>query len=135
MQAINRTRGQTLIEMGTVARTAGERRRGLIGRSPLARGEGMLLPGTKSIHTFGMGFAIDVAFLDSQGRAIHLIERMNGSRVSALVWRSAMVLEMPAGVLARSGTELGDQIELVEDYARITLGKQSQGQAAGERTR
>lgn len=133
MQAINRTRGQTLIEKGTVARTAEERRRGLIGRSPLARGEGMFLPGTKSIHTFGMGFAIDVTFLDSQGRVIHLIEKMNCSRVSALVWRSAMVLEMPAGTLARSGTELGDQVELVEDDAPITPGEQSQADA--ERTR
>ena len=117
MQVINRTRLQTIIERASVARTAEERRCGLIGRAPLAHGEGMILPGTKSIHTFGMHFAIDVAFLDAQKRVIHLIETMPCSRVSPLIWRSTMVIEMPAGILALSGTELGDQIELVEGDA------------------
>ena len=125
MQVINRTRGQTLVEKGAVARTAAERRRGLIGRASLARGEGMLLPGTKSIHTFGMGFAIDVIFLDSQGRVIHVIEKMNGSRVSPLVMRSTMVIEMPAGVLARTGTELGDYVEMIEGDTEVTLEEQN----------
>jgi uncharacterized membrane protein (UPF0127 family) len=113
MQVINRTRGQTLIERAVVARTAEERRRGLIGRASLTRGEGLVLPGTKSIHTFGMHFAIDVLFLDSEGCAVHLIEKIKRSRVSPMVWRSAMVLEMSPGLLAQTGTELGDRIELV----------------------
>ena len=85
----------------------------------------MLLHGTKSIHTFGMGFAIDVIFLDSQGRVIHVIEKMNGSRVSPLVMRSTMVIEMPAGVLARTGTELGDSVEMIEGDTEVTLEEQN----------
>ena len=115
MRVINRTRGQTLIERAVVAHTAMERRRGLIGRAALARGEGLVLPGTKSIHTFGMRFPIDVLFLDSEGNAIHLMGKIKRSRVSPLVWRSAMALEMPPGILAQTGTELGDRIELIED--------------------
>ena len=91
----------------------------------------MLLPGTKSIHTFGMGFAIDALFLDSQGQAIHLIEKMNGSRVSPLVMRSTMVIEVPAGVLARTGTELGDYIEVIEGDAAMTLDERNRSTSAG----
>jgi len=78
-------------------------------------GDGLVLPGTKSIHTFGMRFPIDVVFLDSNGCVIHLIEKVTPSRVSPLVWRSAWALEMPAGTLAQTGTELGDHIELNDD--------------------
>lgn len=114
MQAINCTRQQMLIEKGIVARTATERRRGLLGRASLTPGEGLLLPGTKSVHTFGMRFPIDVVFLDSEGCVIHLVEKLTHSRVSPMVWRSAMVLEMPAARLAQTGTELGDRIELID---------------------
>jgi uncharacterized membrane protein (UPF0127 family) len=116
MRVFNRTRGRTLIERAVVARTAEERRRGLIGWASLAQGEGLLLPGTKTIHTFGMRFSIDVAFLDSDGRVIHLMERLKPSRVSPMVWRSAMVVEMPSGVLAKTGTALSDRIELTDSY-------------------
>ena len=40
------------------------RARGLLGRSGLDRGEGLLLKPTFSIHTFFMRFPIDVVFLD-----------------------------------------------------------------------
>ena len=45
-----------------VAEAFGGRARGLLGRSRL-RGA-MVLPRTRSVHTFGMRFAIDVAFCD-----------------------------------------------------------------------
>jgi len=114
MQAINRTRQQILIERGCVARTDEARLRGLIGRASLADGEGLFLVGTKSIHTFGMRFAIDVVFLDQRGQVIHLIHAMRHSQVSAFVWRATCVLEMPAGVLCETGTRIGDCIEIVE---------------------
>ena len=114
MQAINRTRQQILIERGLVARTAEARLCGLIGRAALADGEGLFLVGTKSIHTFGMRFAIDVVFLDPHGHVIHLIHAMKPSQFSAFVWRATGVLEMPAGVLHETGTRIGDCIEIVE---------------------
>lgn len=114
MNVVNRTRARTLIGAATIARTAQERRTGLIGRTTLTHGEGMVFPGTKSIHTFGMRFPIDVVFLDREQRVIHIVQQMPCSRVSPLVWRSAMALEMAAGTLALTGTELGDRIEFVE---------------------
>ena len=39
------------------------RLRGLIGREPLAAGEGLYFPHTNSIHMLFMGFAIDCIFV------------------------------------------------------------------------
>ena len=50
-----------------VPESRGERARGLIGRDRLSRGRGLLLERTRSIHTFGMRFPIQVALLDSHG--------------------------------------------------------------------
>ena len=51
------------------ARVAGSfvaRFRGLMGAADLPAGEGMLFPGTSSVHTHFMRFPIDVVFLDRE---------------------------------------------------------------------
>lgn len=40
------------------------RLRGLLGRKPLRPGEGLLLSPCDGVHTFGMGYPLDVLFLD-----------------------------------------------------------------------
>lgn len=59
-------------------------------------GSGLLIPGCRSVHTFGMRFAIDVAFLDSDGV---VISRRLGVRPRRIVAdrRASAVLEVPAG--------------------------------------
>lgn len=112
MQAFNLTRQRFLTGTGNVAARPWARMRGLIGHSPLEPGEGLLLLGTKGIHTIGMRFAIDVLFLDEDGRAIHIIQTLEPFQISPLIGNSAMVLELPAGILRETGTELGDWIEV-----------------------
>ena len=112
MQALNHTRQEILAERGAVAAQRWTRLRGLIGRSSLHESEGLLLLGTKAIHTIGMRFAIDVLFLDEDGRAIHLLHAFKPSQISPLIGRSAMVLELPAGTLEKTGTQVGDWIEV-----------------------
>jgi uncharacterized membrane protein (UPF0127 family) len=110
--AVNRTRDTVLVEHGDVAASAWARLRGLLRHAPLQPGEGLLLRGEKAIHTIGMGFAIDVVFLDRAGRVVHLIPVMAPLRLSPFVANAADVLELPPGTIARTGTMLGDQIEL-----------------------
>jgi uncharacterized protein len=112
MQALNHTRQEILAERGSVAAQPWARLRGLIGRTSLRESEGLLLLGTKAIHTMGMRFAIDVVFLDEDGRALHLLHAFKPSQISPLVGRSAMVLELPAGTLDRTKTKVGDWIEV-----------------------
>ncbi len=113
MQASNHTRQKSLAEQGTIANRPWLRIRGLIGRSSLEPGEGLLLLGTKGIHTLGMRFAIDVLFLNDDGWVIHLIHALKPFRVSPFFKHSAMVLELPAGTLQETGTQVGDWIEIM----------------------
>ncbi len=117
MQAFNQYRGRRLIENGLVAERPWARLRGLIGCPALQPGEGLLLPGTKGIHTIGMRYAIDIAFLNQQGCVIYVIYSMPPFRISRVVSDSAMALELPADILRETGTDIGDliQVSLVDD--------------------
>ena len=112
LRALNRSRNTILVEDGWVANTAWTRLRGLLGHKPLLPGEGLVLRGEKAIHTVGMGFPIDVLFLDREGFVKHSIPTMVPFRSSPFVSAAADVLELPAGTIARTHTELGDRIEL-----------------------
>jgi uncharacterized membrane protein (UPF0127 family) len=57
-----------------------------------------------------MRFAIDVVFLNRQGRAIRIDRNLRPWRISSIVWGARKALELAAGAAARSQTEVGDQI-------------------------
>lgn len=63
-------------------------------RRPRA-GPGLLIPRCRSVHTFGMRFAIDVVFLGADGREIRRVRSLGPLRFSA-DRRAAAVLELPA---------------------------------------
>ena len=60
-----------------------------------AVGPGLLIPGCRSVHTFGMRFALDIAFLDAEGAAISRRRAVPPRRVLA-DRRASAVLETPA---------------------------------------
>jgi uncharacterized membrane protein (UPF0127 family) len=64
---------------------------------------------------FGMRFAIDVAFLARDGRVLAVHHDLRPGRISKLVWRADGALELPAGTLAATGTQVGDVVEMPED--------------------
>jgi uncharacterized membrane protein (UPF0127 family) len=68
---------------------------GLAWRRRKDAGPGLLIPRCSSVHTFGMRFALDLFFLDREGRVIEVKRRVPPRRV---VWcRGAVaVLEIPA---------------------------------------
>jgi len=112
MRVVNRTSQQVLVDRGEVAASRWARVRGLLGCT-LGAGDGLLLMGTQAIHTFGMRVPIDVLFLDARGRVVHLIHALAPCRVSPFVRDAAMVLELRAGTLCASATEIGDSIFVV----------------------
>jgi uncharacterized protein len=59
-------------------------------------GPGLLIPRCRSVHTFGMRFALDLAFLDRTGAVISRRAAVAPGRVVAHR-RAAAVLELPAG--------------------------------------
>lgn len=109
--ATNRTRGVELARAWLAASRA-ERRRGLLGTTSLAQGEGLLLQPCRSVHTVGMAYPIDVLFTGSDGRVVKAISDLRPGRLTWPVLSSRSALELPAGTIFRSGTQVGDQLEL-----------------------
>jgi uncharacterized membrane protein (UPF0127 family) len=96
------------------AETAWKRMKGLLGRSALdfSEGKGLWLHPSQGIHTIGMAFPIDVAYLDAHGCILRLYRRLAPFRVAAVMFSARSVLELPAGTLLRTRTEVGDRLEI-----------------------
>jgi uncharacterized membrane protein (UPF0127 family) len=95
-----------------IAEARAARRNGLLGRDHL---EGALvLRKCRWIHTIGMRFPIDVAYLDDDGVVIKTMQ-MHRNRVGVPVWRGDQVIEAEAGAFARWGLRVGDVIEVRDD--------------------
>ena len=76
--------------------------RGLLGRADLPDGVAMLLPGATLLHTVGMKFALDIAFLGRDGRVVRVLRGVPPGRL--FVWggfRARSALEARAGWLCR----------------------------------
>lgn len=100
--------GQVLATL-ELAVTRRDRRRGLLGRESIHGA--LLLRPARSVHTFGMRFAIDVAHLDKEGQVLRLTT-MKPNRLGAFVRRSNSVIETEAGAFARWGVVTGDTLEI-----------------------
>ena len=86
------------------------RLRGLLGRPPLAEGEGLLLTPCTSVHMFGMKYPIDVAFLDPDGRVVAAYHRLPPGGRSRWHRDARSALELPAGTLAGLGIAEGEML-------------------------
>ena len=83
---------------GRRVRLATTRRARLVGLALTDRsaaGPGLVIPSCRSIHTFGMRFPLDVAFLDAGGEVISRRRAVRPRRVVA-DRRASAVLETPA---------------------------------------
>ena len=101
--------GHVVCEHCLLAETALARLRGLLGRSGLSSGEGMLLRPASSIHTAFMRFAIDAVFCDRELRVVKVARGLKPWRMAAARGAS-VVIELAAGVA--DGVEPGDQLAL-----------------------
>jgi uncharacterized protein len=100
--------GDRVLASLELAATRSARRRGLLGRDTI---EGaILLERTRWVHTVGMRFAIDVAFLDAQGAVVKMIT-MTPRRIGVPMLSARRVVEARAGAFALWGLQLGDQLE------------------------
>ncbi len=112
MSVRNLSRGVEVARHLEVALTTRDRMRGLLGRDHLEPDRALWIRPCKSIHTFGMRFVIDAAFLDREGRVVRAYPALAPSRLTRVVWSAAGVLELAAGVLESTGTRVGDLLDL-----------------------
>jgi len=100
-------RGECLIPCVWRAVTAWERTRGLLSRPPLQIGEGMLIQDCRVVHTIGMRYPLDLAFLDRQGQVKKLVGALHPGRLSGSL-AAHHTLELAAGTLSTMNLQQGD---------------------------
>ena len=94
-----------------LATSHADRGKGFLGRD---HAEGALvLDQTRWIHTMGMRFTLDVAYVDGEGVVLRTV-RMRPYRVGPYVRGATRVVEAQAGSFERWGLQVGDVVELRE---------------------
>ena len=94
-----------------VAAARSARRKGLLGRDHLDGA--LVLRPCRWVHTIGMRFPIDVAFVSDDGIVVKTMQ-MHQRRIGVPVWRASVVIEAEAGAFSRWGLRVGDVVEIRE---------------------
>jgi uncharacterized protein len=121
-QAFNQTRQAYLATALAVADTHWTRLRGLLGlsSSDFRNGSGLWIVPCRGVHTLGMGFPIDVVYLDRSMTVIHIQRDLQPWRFAPIRTQATSVLELPCRIAAETKTGLGDKIEImIEKNGRV----------------
>jgi len=103
-----------LCERCRVAETFLSRGIGLLLTASLPSGSGLLLTRTNAITMLFMRYAIDVAFLDRDGTVVAVAPRLPAWAPARAARSAQATLELPAGALASTDTQVGDELLLEE---------------------
>ena len=115
-EIVNETRGTVVCERAELADTWWTRLRGLLGRSELPGGDGILIVPAPSIHSAFMKFEFDAIFLDRNMQVVALAERIPPWRARS-ARKAKSVLELAAGEIATRGVQIGDQLAVKRGQA------------------
>jgi uncharacterized membrane protein (UPF0127 family) len=88
------------------------RRKGLLDHASFAESSAMLIAPSNAVHTFFMRFPIDIVFATRDGRVVKTCADVKPWRIAASL-RGSVVIELPAGTVARSSTQAGDSLAIV----------------------
>src|SRR3954467_14133299 len=108
VRVVNRTRGEVLAERAELATSSWSRFWGLMGRTELPPGSGMVLQPGGGIHTWFMRVPIDVLHIGKNGVVTHVLRAIKPWRFGPLLVGGKQAIELPAG--AADGTQSGDEI-------------------------
>src|ERR1700688_4147188 len=110
----NQTRETFLATEATLADSYVRRLVGLLGKTKRwsQLGTGLWIVPSRGIHTIGMLFPIDLVFLSKEKEVVHVEEHLRPFRISRVSLKACSVLELPPHTIYRTGTKVGDQLEI-----------------------
>ena len=110
----NKTREAFVATDAGVANTYLRRLVGLLGKTKrwLRPGHGLWIVPSRCVHTIGMLFPIDLVFLDQNKRVVHIEEHVRPFAISKVCLKASSVLELPPHTVFRTGTRVGDVLEV-----------------------
>ena len=110
----NKTRETFVATEALVADSYLRRLVGLLGqtRKWARAGAGLWINPSQGVHTIGMLFPIDVVFLGKEKEVVHVEEHLRPFRFSKISFKTLSVLELPVHTIYRTGTKVGDRLEI-----------------------
>ncbi len=112
MKIINRKNNIVLADKVAIADTLCSRVVGLLNRCSLAKGEALILKPCWSIHTLFMRFAIDVLFIDKNGKILAALPSIKPFRFSPIYINADLAIELPENTIQTTQTQSGDIIQI-----------------------
>jgi uncharacterized membrane protein (UPF0127 family) len=100
----------TVICVAELAANPWRRMVGLLGRSSLAHGRGLLLRPCSIVHTWFMRFAIDVVFLDRSGMVVRVAHDLAPFSAASGGRAARLTLELPSGTARQFVLKTGDKL-------------------------
>ena len=113
MQYVTVTIPEKAVTIGSrigIADTFLSRLIGLLGKSSLDDGSGLLIRPSSGVHTMWMRFAIDVIALDKELRVLKTWQRMRPWRLTPVSMKIHCVLELAPGQVQRLNIQPGDRL-------------------------
>ena len=101
--------GARVLASAEVTTDGHSRRRGLLGRDSVDGA--LVIESCRWVHTMGMRFPIDVAYVDAEGNVIKTV-RMGRYRIGWPVRGGDWVIEAQAGAFERWDLHVGDVVEV-----------------------
>ena len=93
-----------------------DRLQGMIGRKFHTSGfDAMVFDRCNCIHTFFMAQRIDVIFLDAENKVVGLKKSLSCFHPCVRCAKAVRTIELPAGVIEHSATELGHILNVAEE--------------------
>ena len=90
--------------------------RGMIGRD-FSRFDAMVFRRCSAVHTFFMSMELDIVFAGCNNTVLKTVERVRPWRFCVRCPEAYFTIELPAGAIERSLTQVGDTLDL---YAGLT---------------
>lgn len=107
----NLTRDSEVADRVLLAGDGRSRRKGLLGREGLDKGEGLWIVPCEAVHTFWMRFAIDLVYLDRHHRVLKTRSSVPPWRLSGCL-RAHSVVELRAGTIDEMQIMRGDRLAM-----------------------
>lgn len=104
----NRTKGVVICENVIKATSRKDKSKGLIGTSGT---QGLLLETRWGIHTFGMGFFIDVIILNNKNIVVKIKKNLKPSKIFLWNPRHNRVIEIPSHLMKNATVEKEDELK------------------------
>ena len=108
---VNTRTGQVIATSPTAAVDSATRRAGLLKHESMPAGFALIIAPCNAVHTFGMNFAIDLIFVARDGTVLKVCQAVPRRRIAA-AWGAFATIELAAGALGQTPTQVGDVVDL-----------------------